>query len=176
MRVSLARLAAACAATSALALPAAALAKGAPDQADVGAQAWFCTDFFAFADNTGLPNNFMLGGFQFQDKPGGFAPFVNVFVDVLGQPVHGMQFDKRGLRITPPVPAAQAQVLVGAFSGAGVQLRAYDAAGALQDSAFVPNDATMHMVVLAAATAPIALVKLKGGNYEGIVNSVCTGP
>ncbi|HEV8690434.1 MAG TPA: hypothetical protein VGQ91_09080 [Ideonella sp.] len=133
-----------------------------------------CVDFLAFPDNAALAENFNLGGFGFHDRAGGFMPFVNVFVDVIGQPVHGMQFDKRSLRIKPPVPALSVDLRVGAFAGAGLTIQAYDAVGGLQDNAGLPNDATMHTVTLTAATAPIALIKLKGGGYEGIVNGLCS--
>lgn len=132
-----------------------------------------CVDFLAFPDNAPLPEKFKLAKFKFQDRSGGWAPFVNVFSDLIGQPVHGMQFDPRGLRISPPGASLSVELRAGAFAGVGVQLEAYDAAGGLQDAMFLPNDSIMHTVTLVAATAPITLVQLKGGDNEGIVNGVC---
>jgi hypothetical protein len=132
-----------------------------------------CADFTALPDNFPLMEKFKLSKFKFQDRSGGWAPFVNVFTDILGQPVHGMQFDPRGLRMTPPGPSLSVTMRLGAFAGVGLQIEALDAGGGVQDALILPNDAVMHSVVLTAATAPIVLVQIKGGDNEGVVNSIC---
>lgn len=132
-----------------------------------------CTDFLAFPDNFPLLEKFKLNKFKFQDRSGGWAPFVNVFSDLIGQPVHGMQFDPRGLRITLPGPSLTVELRIGAFAGAGLQIEALDAAGGLQDVLILPSDDIMHTVTLSAVSAPITMVQVKGGATEGVVNGVC---
>ena len=143
---------------------------------DVGAQALRCVDFLPLPDNFPLPESFKRSKFGFRDRAGGWAPFVNVFADVIGQPVHGMQFDSRGLRITPPKPALSAELRIGGFHAPGLTLQAFDAAGGLQDAAVVPSDSLMRTVALAASTAPITRIEVQGGGDEGVVNRVCTTP
>jgi hypothetical protein len=164
--------------TQTLSLAAAALIAAAPlTQAQaVLPEAVRCVDFLGFPDNWALPEKFKLATFKFNDRAGAWAPIVNVFTDLIGQPVHGMQFDERGLRINPPKPAATAELRVGAFAGVGIQIRAFDVAGTLQDSAFVPNDAIMHTVNLVGATSPITLIQLQGADNEGLLNGLCTTP
>jgi len=132
-----------------------------------------CVDFMAFPDNFALLEKFKLAKYKFQDRSGGFAPFVNVFNDMLGQPVHGMQFDARGLRITPPGPSMSMELRLGNFGSTPLEVLAFDPAGGAQGVAFVPADNTMHTVVLVGLTAPIALVQIRGGNNEGVLNGAC---
>lgn len=139
-----------------------------------GAQAAVrCVDFLAIPDNTPLPEKFKLAKFKFQDRSGGWAPLVNVFSDIIGQPVHGMQFDPRGLRITPPGASLSVELRIGAFAGLGLQIEALDAAGGVQDAILLPGDNIMHTVTLVPSTAPITLVQVKGGGNEGVVNGAC---
>jgi hypothetical protein len=145
----------------------------APAAHAIEAEAIRCADFLGHPDNLPLPEVFKLSKFKFQDRSGGWAPFVNVFTDLIGQPAHGMQFDLRGLRISPPGGSVSVELRLGAFAGVGLQIEAFDAAGGLQDALFLPNDSIMHTVTLAAATLPITLVQLKGGDNEGILNWVC---
>ena len=161
---------------AAQARPAATATAADADAADVGAQALRCVDFLPLPDNFPLPESFKRSKFGFRDRAGAFAPFVNVFVDAIGQPVHGMQFDTRGLRITPPKPALSAELRIGGFHAPGLTLEAFDAAGVLQDAAVVASDSVMRTVVLAASTAPITLIVVQGGGDEGVVNRVCTTP
>ena len=132
-----------------------------------------CVDFMAFPDNFALLEKFKLAKFKFQDRSGGFAPFVNVFTDLIGQPVHGMQFDPRGLRVTPPGPSLSMDLRLGSFGGMPLDVRAYDAAGNVQGVVFVPADNIMHTVVLTAMTAPTEMVQIRGGNNEGVLNFAC---
>lgn len=132
-----------------------------------------CVDFTAFPDDFPLMETFKLAKFKFQDRAGGWAPIVNVFSDAIGQPVHGMQFDPRGLRITPPGASLSMQLRIGAFAGVGLQIEALDAGGGVQDAVILPNDGIMHSVTLTAATAPIAVVLVKGGDNEGVLNGAC---
>lgn len=135
-----------------------------------------CVDFLPLADNTPLPEMFARNKFRFRDRAGVFAPFVNVFVDLIGQPVHGMQFDGRGLRVTPPKPALTATLRIGSFTIPGLTIEGLDASGAVQDTVFLPSDNIVHTVGLAAVTAPITLIQITGGGNEGVLNSVCTTP
>lgn len=132
-----------------------------------------CADFLAAPDNFPLMEKFKLNKFRFQDRSGGFAPFVNVFTDLIGQPVHGMQFDPRGLRITPPGLSLSVDLRVGAFAGVPLQIVALDATGGVQDTMIAPADNIMHTVVLNASTLPIESVQIKGGNFEGVLNQIC---
>lgn len=144
--------------------------------ADAGVQALRCVDFLPLPDNFPLPESFKRSKFGFRDRAGALAPFVNVFADIIGQPVHGMQFDTRGLRITPPKPALTAELRLGGFHAPGLTLQAFDAAGVLQDAAVIPSDSLMRTVLLTAGTAPITLIVVQGGGDEGVVNRVCTTP
>ena len=96
-----------------------------------------------------------------------------MFSDIIGQPVHGMQFDPRGLRITPPGASLSVELRIGAFAGLGLQIEALDAAGGVQDAILLPGDNIMHTVTLVPSTAPITLVQVKGGGNEGVVNGAC---
>lgn len=132
-----------------------------------------CVDFLAFPDNAPLLEKFKLSKFKFQDRTGGFAPFVNVFTDLVGQPVHGMQFDNRGMRVAPPGPALSMELRLGAFAGPPLQIEALDSLGGVQDAAMLPVDNIMHTVMLAATTAPITEVRVRGGGNEGVLNFAC---
>ena len=133
-----------------------------------------CVDFLGFADNQPLPEKFKLANFGFQDRSGGFAPFVNVFTDLIGQPVHGMQFDDRGMRLRPPGPSLSVELRVGSFvAPRPLRIRALDAAGGVQDLVILPGDSIMHSVLLMASTAPITEVRIVGGGDEGVINQAC---
>ena len=65
-----------------------------------------CVDVLALADNTMLGNVFMRNNFTFHSL-GGLVPFVNVFLDLDGDPVHGVQFSNQGLEVLLPAPSNQ---------------------------------------------------------------------
>lgn len=132
-----------------------------------------CVDFLSLADNAGLGNNFVRGGYQFQSLGGGLVPFVNVFLDLNGDDVHGAQFDTAGLRVAPPNPADVVEVTIGVFHPPGVQIRAFDAAGAVVDTAFVPPDNIIHTVTLDGAT-DITRLRFTGGGDEAVINEICS--
>lgn len=132
-----------------------------------------CVDFLPLADNTGLGNNFVRSGYQFQSLGGGLVPRVNVFLDRNGDDVHGVQFDNTGLSVAPPSPADVVDVTIGVFHPPGVQIRAFDPAGAVVDSAFVPADNILHTVTLDGAT-DITLLGFIGGGDEAVINEICS--
>lgn len=132
-----------------------------------------CVDFLALADNTVLGNNFVRGGYQFQSLGGGLVPFVNVFFDLNGDDVHGVQFDNAGIRVAPPSPADVVDVTIGVFHPPGVQVRAFDATGAVVDTAFVPPDNIIHTVTLDGAT-DITRLRFTGGGNEAVINEICS--
>jgi len=132
-----------------------------------------CVNFLPLADNTVLGNNFVRGGHQFQSLGGGLVPFVNVFSDLNGDDVHGVQFDNAGIRVAQPSPADVVDVTIGVFDLPGVQIRAFDATGAVVDSAFVPADNIIHPVTLDGAT-DITRLRFTGGGNEAVINEICS--
>jgi hypothetical protein len=133
-----------------------------------------CVDFLSLPDNLPLAEKFKRNGFKFQDRAGGFQPFVNVFTDLIGQQVHGMQFDERGLRLAPPGASLSVHFTIGGFvSTQPLSIRALDASGGVQDTMVLPGDGIMHTLVLTAATAPISEVRILGGGFEGVLNQAC---
>lgn len=138
------------------------------------AQAAPCTNFTALPDGTALPEDFVQDGFRFRDRAGEFAPVVQVFSDGIGQPVHGMQFDNRGLRVSLPTPAQRVQIKVGSFSVIGLDILALDATGKQQQRLFlVPDDGYLNTRVLRAKTAPITELRIQGGDNLGVLDTVC---
>src|SRR3954468_10271376 len=91
-----------------------------------------CVDFLPVPDNTHPGALFTRSGYQFRSPPG-TDPIVNVFVDLAGAPVHGLQFNGTGVRVRLPAPADTVTVVVGVFTAPAVTIRAYDAAGAVVD-------------------------------------------
>jgi hypothetical protein len=132
-----------------------------------------CVDFLAIADNTVMGNMFNVNGFQFK-SPGGMVPFVNVFVDILGNPVHGVQFSNMGIIVRPPSPATSVDIEIGVFHNPNVTIRAINAAGGLEDVTTVPWDDTVHNVTLTSAVDPIVLLRFNGGGNEGVINEICS--
>ncbi len=135
-----------------------------------------CTDFvdfLAFPDNQPFPGRFMLSGFRFRTiaPP---APFVNVFNDINGDLVHGLQFSNAGIWVILPTATSIVDVEIGVFNDPTVTLRAYDAAGVLQDTETAPNDADMHTETLDAGLDTISRLRISGGGDEGVINSICT--
>lgn len=138
------------------------------------AQAGPCTNFSALPDGTALSEDFVQDGFRFRDRAGEFAPVVEVFFDGIGQPVHGMQFDNRGLRVNLPGPAQRVEIKAGPFSAIGLDIRALDANGQLQQRLFiVPDDGYLNTRVLRAKTAPITELRIQGGDNLGVLDTVC---
>ena len=155
---------------------AAALCLGLALLAGGAAQAATCTDFSAYDDGTALAERFSQDGFTFQDKAGGFAPVVTVFFDGIGQPVHGMRFDERGLRVRLPQGAAKVELKAGPFGAPGVTVRGFDASGQLQrELVILPDDGYLNTRVLRSRTAPITELRLSGGGY-GVLDTVCLKP
>lgn len=132
-----------------------------------------CVDFLALADNTALGNNFLRDSYQFQSHGAGVVPFVNVFIDLLGNDVHGVQFDDAGIRVAVPAPAAAVDVTVGVFHTPRVRIRAFDASGALVDTASVAADNIVHTVTLDGAS-DITRLRLTGGGNEAVINEICS--
>jgi hypothetical protein len=133
-----------------------------------------CADFTIFPDNAPVPEAFKLDKFKFRDRAGGFAPFINVFTDLIGQPVHGLQFDDLGLRVGLPGPTAIVTLHMGHFGPIGpLVIKGVDATGGLQDTLILPGDDIMHTVSLVAVSAPITEVRMVGGGNEGVINYVC---
>lgn len=131
-----------------------------------------CIDFLAYADNTVLGNFFIVNNVRFVSL-GGMVPFVNVFADMAGNPVHGAQFSNNGLLMKLPASTPTLTIEMGAFSAPNVIVRAFDMTGGLEDIAVVPNDNLLHIVNLAAAVDPIRFVRFTGGGNEGVINEVC---
>jgi hypothetical protein len=158
--------------TGAVLLSAAGLTAGAPAQAAPVPAVPACVDFLPLADNAVLGTNFVRGGYDFHALAGG-VPFVNVFTDVQGTAVHGAQFGNAGIRILPPAPADTVDVTMGVFNTPMVTIRAFDAAGALVDTAFVPADNIVHTVTLDGAQ-DITRMRLTGGGQEAVINEICS--
>ena len=138
----------------------------------VVAQAATCTDFLAYANGTALPESFTQDGFRFQDQAGGFAPVVSVFSDGIGQQVHGMQFDGRGLTVKLAKKASKVEIR--AVPRLGLTVTATDVAGKVQDQIFIPaDDGYLNTRVLTASTARIAQLRIVGGFDAGVLDRVC---
>jgi hypothetical protein len=141
------------------------------------AQAASCTDFSPYANDTVLPERFSQDGFRFQDKAGGHVPVVTVFFDGIGQPVHGMRFDDRGLRVRLPQGAAKVELKAGPFGAPGLTVRGFDASGQLQrELVILPDDGYLNTRVLRSRTAPITELRLSGGGNNGVLDTVCLLP
>lgn len=130
-----------------------------------------CVDYLPVADNTALGNTFVRGGYKFQAL-GGLTAMVNVTIDILGNDVHGVQFMDTGIRVATPSPADTVDVTMGVFHTPFVLIRAYDAAGALVDSAQVPADYIEHTVTLDGAQ-DITRLRMTGGGNEAIIEEIC---
>ena len=138
------------------------------------AQAATCTNFKAYADGSVLLEDFEQDGFRFRDRADGYTPVVEVFFDGIGQSVHGMQFDNRGLRVTLPSPANKVQIKAGPFSAIGLTIRALDATGKVQQTLFiVPDDGYLNTRELKAKSAPITELRIQGGDNNGVLDTVC---
>lgn len=141
------------------------------------AQAATCTDFSAYDNGTPLPERFSQDGFRFQDKADGFAPVVAVFSDGIGQPVHGMRFDGRGLRVRLPQGTNKVELKAGPFGVPGLTIRALDASGQLQrELVILPDDGYLNTRVLKQRTAPITELRIEGGGNNGVLDTVCLRP
>lgn len=132
-----------------------------------------CVDFLAFPDNTVLGVNFTLNGFQFRSRPG-LVPFVNVFADALGNPVHGVQFPDAGLGVKLDAPTNVVNIRIGVFNNPPVSIRGYDATRTPVAGAGVPADNIMHNVNLVSGGNPIVFVGFVGGGNEAVINQICT--
>jgi hypothetical protein len=131
-----------------------------------------CVDFLSVADNTHPGVLFTRNGYTFRSPPA-TDPIVNVFVDLAGAPVHGLQFNTTGVRVGLPAPARSVIVTIGVFTTPAVTIRAYDAADVLVDFSLVAADNLLHTVTLSGATE-ITRLRFTGGGNEGVINSICS--
>jgi len=129
-----------------------------------------CVEFLGLADNTHPGTDFVRDSYRFQALGG--DPFINVFTDSVGNPVHGLQFANAGMRVKLPAPAATVEVTIGVFSSPDVQIRAFSSTGVLVDSATVAADNNLHTITLAGAQS-ITRLRFTGGGGEGVINNIC---
>lgn len=141
-------------------------------QSGLGNSPAACIDFLAYPDNTVLGNFFIINNVRFRSL-GGMVPFVNVFADMAGNPVHGAQFSNTGLLVKLPAGVPSISVEMGVFAAPQVIVRAINAAGGIEDAVVVPNDNLLHTITLTSAVDPIVRLRFNGGGNEGVINEIC---
>ena len=137
------------------------------------AHAQNCVNVLALADNTMLGVIFTRNGFTFQSR-GGLIPVVNVFIDIDGDPVHGVQFSDQGLEVMLPAPSNAVDIAMGVFTTPRVRVRAFNALGGIEAGVLVPADDQLHNSTLTTAGSPIVRLRFTGGGNEGIINEICS--
>ena len=134
-----------------------------------------CADFAEYADQTPMPARFGIAGFKFKDAARGLTPIVQVGQDGQGKPFHGLVYDKRGLQVTLPKPAATATVRWLTRSGAPLHVVAYDANGGVQADGLCTNENLSEELTLRSSGAPITRIVVSGGADQGLVDQICSG-
>jgi hypothetical protein len=133
-----------------------------------------CADFLDYADDTPMPARFKINGFKFKDHAGGASPQIQVGLDAVATPFHGVVYDRRGLEVTPPKPAMTVRLRLLTRSGAPLRIVGYDAGGGVQADGLCTNENLSEEYTFHASNAPITRLMLTGGADQGLVDQVCT--
>ncbi len=127
-----------------------------------------CASFAGDVDDTPMGAQSTRDGFEFRSLDPAFPPVINQ----MAPGVVGLAFGDGGLEIKLPATASSVTLDAGAWAGP-VAVEALDAAGAVVDSATIPNQNALSQFQLTGSD--IAVVTLKEGGNEGLLVRICTG-
>jgi hypothetical protein len=125
-----------------------------------------CAEFNLFPDETNMPQNFVLSGFNFQKVVPGDRLFVNFTGDR-----KALQFSPSGVEARLPIPLAEVVVQVGTFDRPPVTVDAIDSAGTVVAQQSFPRSNRFDEVTMSARE--INSLRFHGGGGEAAIGRIC---